>query len=335
MREERIKEFYKKISDILEGEYKIILEEPRDIQEKWIEYDTIKWELEGGLIELVEKLKENSILSFEEKILKIYEYICLNYIYDDNVLYFFKKDNTDPNDIKYIAVDWYGRIPSKKWIENRKNHNRRICYEFSRFYAKAINILIEDRNNMEACMLGDIDNLHYVTVLIGEEYSLILDLDDFNSIKDLTRLKLGLTLEGIKIIEDKSFKFTNVLKKFNNNKPRELSEIENTKKNHLNKIEYLCKITEILNKWKLDSQGFCEYARALIENEGFKVSKLWKQVENTEEKRYARCLSFEFNNNTYLLDSVDQTLQKIEIEKLDKNIFILDDEKIDYPYFGG
>ena len=335
MGEEHIKEFYEKISNMLEGEYKIILEKPRNIHEKWIEYDNIKWELEGGLIELVEELKENSILSFEEKILKIYEYICLNYIYDDNVLYFFKKDNTNPDDIKYIAVDWYGRIPSKEWIENRKKHNRRICYEFSRFYAKAINMLISNNNSMEACMLGDIENLHYVTVLIGEEYSLILDLDDFNSIKDLTRLKLGLTLEGIKIIEDKSLKFTKELEKFNNNKPKELLEIENAKKSYSNKIEYLCKITEILNKCKLDSQGFCEYIRALIENEGFKVSKFWKQVENAEEKRYARCLSFEFNNDTYLVDSIDQTLQKIEVEKLDKNVFILDDEKIDYPYLGG
>ena len=335
MKEEHIKEFYKKISDMLEGEYKIILESQRNIEEKWIEYDTINWKLEGGLIELVEELRKNSILSFEEKILKIYEYICLNYIYDDNVLYFFKKDTTNPEDIKYIAVDWYGRIPSKEWIENRKKHNRRICYEFSRFYAKAINMLIEDSNTMEALMLGDTENLHYVTILIGKEYSLILDLDNFNSIKDLTRLKLGLTLEGINIIEDKSLKFTNTLESFNKNKPKELVEIENAEKSYSNPIEYLYKIAEILNKCKLDSQGFCEYARSLIEKKGIKVSKLWKQVENAEEKRYARCLSFEYNNDTYLLDSIDQTLEKFEIAKLNKNIFILDDEKIDYPYFGG
>ncbi len=58
----------------------------------------------------------------------------MNYVYDDNVLYFFKKDSSDPNNIKYIAVDWYGRIIDKNWIEKRKNHNRRICYEFSRFF---------------------------------------------------------------------------------------------------------------------------------------------------------------------------------------------------------
>ena len=42
-------------------------------------------------------------MQLEEKILKLYEYICLNYVYDDNVLFFFRKDLSDPNNIKYIA----------------------------------------------------------------------------------------------------------------------------------------------------------------------------------------------------------------------------------------
>ena len=107
----------------------------------------------------------------------------MNYVYDDNVLYFFKKDSSDPNNIKYIAVDWYGRIIDKKWKENRKNHNRRVCYEFARFYAKAINEMLIGNDNCEAFMLGDKENLHYVVGLTGNEYSIILDPDDFNNIK--------------------------------------------------------------------------------------------------------------------------------------------------------
>ena len=49
-------------------------------------------------------------MSIEDKILEVYKYICLNYIYDVNVLYFFRKDKSDINNVKYIAVDWYGRI---------------------------------------------------------------------------------------------------------------------------------------------------------------------------------------------------------------------------------
>ena len=66
-----------------------------------------------------------------------------------------KKDNSDLNNIKYIAVDWYGRIIDEKWKENRKKHNRRVCYEFARLYAKAINELLKDNHNLEAVMVGD------------------------------------------------------------------------------------------------------------------------------------------------------------------------------------
>ena len=89
----------------------------------------------------------------------------------------------------------------------RKKHNRRICYEFARFYAKAINTLIDGNNELEAFMLGLKDNTHYVVGLTGKEYSVVLDLDDFNSIKDLTRVKLGLTIKGIKILRDETGKF--------------------------------------------------------------------------------------------------------------------------------
>lgn len=102
------------------------------------------------LDKLVEKLLKESSRSFEEKILRVYKYICFNYVYDANVLYFFKRDDSDINNIKYIAVDWYGRIVGKDWIEKRQKHNRRICYEFARFYAKAINVLLDGNDKLEA-----------------------------------------------------------------------------------------------------------------------------------------------------------------------------------------
>ena len=156
--------------------------------------------MEDDVKELVNSLVKDEKLSLEEKIIKVYEFICMNYIYDVNVLYFFRKDMSDPNNVKYIAVDWYGRVVGKDWIEKRKNHNRRICYEFSRSYAKAINTLIGNNDELEAVMLGDIDNTHYVVALTGKKYSIILDQDDFNGIKDLTRLKMGLTIKGIHIL---------------------------------------------------------------------------------------------------------------------------------------
>lgn len=337
MRDEYIKKFYDEISQELEGDYKIILEPNRELKEDWIEYDQVKWEMDEPLQNLVTKLLKEKSMNFEDKVLEIYKYICLNYIYDDNVLYFFKKDLSDINNIKYIAVDWYGRIVGDKWKENRKKHNRRICYEFSRFYAKAINELLEGNDSLEAFMFGDKENLHYVVGLTGEEYSVILDLDNFNNIKDLTRVKLGLKIKGIKILRDNSGKFQKAVDKFNKDKKDELTEIEEAQKNLKDKnlIEYFKSVVKTLNSYQIDSQGFCEYIKAIVENEGIEVEKVWKEVKGADEKRYAKCIIFDFESKTYLVDSVDKEMSIINKEDLDKKIFIFNPEENEYPYYGG
>ena len=337
MKDEYIRRFYDEVKNTLDGDYKIILEPPRDLNEDWVEYDQVEWKMDEGLEHLVEQLKIKNDISFEDKVLEIYKYICLNYIYDDNVLYFFKKDTTDINNIKYIAVDWYGRIVGKKWLENRKKHNRRICYEFARFYAKAINELLNGNTKLEAFMLGDKENLHYVVGVTGEEYSIILDLDDFNNIKDLTRVKLGLKIKGIRILRDNSGKFKKAVNKFNAGKKDELIEIEEGKENLEQKdlIKYLNIVIKALNSYNIDSQGFCEYIRSIIEHEGIEIEKIWKEVKGAEEKRYARCIIFDLQGKTYLVDSIDKNLNIINKDSLDKNVFVFNPEENEYPYYGG
>ena len=336
MKDEYIKKFYKEICENFEGDYKIILEPPRELNEDWIEYDQVKWEMEEPIKNLVNTLIKDNSLSFEEKLLSIYRFICLNYIYDVNVLYFFKRDTSDINNIKYIAVDWYGRIVGQKWIENRKKHNRRICYEFARFYAKAINELLGENDNLEAVMVGDKENLHYFVGLTGKDYSITLDLDDFNSIKDLTRLKLGLTIKGIKILRDESNKFKKVLDKFNEGRPDELTEVKEIQDNFDGKdiIKYLNDIIDIFRKYNIDSQGFFEYMRSKIEKQGIEIEKIWKEVKGASEKRYVRCLLFNYNSNSYLLDSLEQTLNKVNREDIDKKVFVFNPEENEYPYYG-
>ena len=337
IKDEYIRKFYNEVSKELGENYKIILEPNRNLKEDWIEYDKVKWEVEEPVQKLVNKLLKDNNLSFEEKVLEIYKFICLNYVYDANVLYFFRKDITDLNNVKYIAVDWYGRIVGKDWIENRKKHNRRICYEFARFYAKAINELLDGNDNLEAVMVGDKENLHYVVGLTGDDYSIILDLDDFNNIKDLTRLKLGLTIKGINILSDNSGKFQKTLDEFNKGKLDNLTEVEEVKKELRGKdtIKYFNSIINILEPFKLDPQGFFEYMRAIIEEEGIEIEKIWKEVKGEGEKRYARCLIFNFNSKDYLLDSVDETLTLINKEKLDEKLFVFKPEENEYRYFGG
>ena len=337
MSDEYIKKFYNEVNEALEGDYKIILEPNRNLTDEWIEYDQVKWELDESLQKLVNTLLEEDTIDFEEKVLIIYKYICLNYVYDDNVLYFFKKDSSDPNNIKYIAVDWYGRIIDKKWKENRKNHNRRVCYVFARFYAKAINEMLIGNDNCEAFMLGDKENLHYVVGLTGNEYSIILDPDDFNNIKDLTRLKLGLAINGIKILRDNSGKFQKAVDKFNQDKKNELPEVEKTRENLKdgNFIEYFKSVVEILKSYNIDSQGFYEYMKSIVEQEEIETEKVWKKINGDNEKRYARCSIFNLDSKTYLLDSVDKTLSIINNENLDKDTFVFNPEENEYPYYGG
>lgn len=337
MSDEYIKKFYNEVNESLEGDYKIILEPNRNLTDEWIEYDQVKWELDESLQKLVNTLLEEDTIDFEEKVLIIYKYICLNYVYDDNVLYFFKKDSSDPNNIKYIAVDWYGRIIDKKWKENRKNHNRRVCYEFARFYAKAINEMLIGNDNCEAFMLGDKENLHYVVGLTGNEYSIILDPDDFNNIKDLTRLKLGLAINGIKVLRDNSGKFQKAVDKFNQDKKNELPEVEKTRENLKdgNFIEYFKSVVEILKSYNIDSQGFYEYMKSIVEQEEIETEKVWKKINGDNEKRYARCSIFNLDSKTYLLDSVDKALSIINNENLDKDTFVFNPEENEYPYYGG
>ena len=336
MRDEYIKSFYNDVCEKIDGDYKIILEPNRKLNEEWIEYDKVKWELEDNLEDLVNELLQNKQLSFEKKILEVYKFICLNYIYDDNVLYFFKKDTSDPENIKYIAVDWYGRIVDEKWKNNRKKHNRRICYEFARFYAKAINVLLDGDENLEAFMLGDKENTHYVTVLTGRDYSVILDLDDFNKIKDLTRLKLGLTINGITILKDEKGIFQKAVNEFNDGRLSDIIDVQEVKKqfNENNKIECFEKIVDILKTYNIDSQGFMEYMRTIVENEGFEIEKIWKEIKGENEKRYVRCIIFEYKGKTYLIDSVEQSMNEANIDEL-KKLFVFNPQENLYNYYGG
>ena len=114
MKDEYIKKFYDEVCQNLDGNYKIILEPPRNLNEDWIEYDTVKWELEDKMKELIDTLIKNKSITLEEKIIKVYEFICMNYIYDANVVYFFKGDVIDQHKNKYISVDLYGRVVGKE-----------------------------------------------------------------------------------------------------------------------------------------------------------------------------------------------------------------------------
>ena len=86
MDDKYIKQFYNEVCRKLDGEYKIILEPKRTLVEDWIEYDQVKWEIEEPVQGFLNKLIKEKHKSIEEKILDVYNFICMNYIYDANVV---------------------------------------------------------------------------------------------------------------------------------------------------------------------------------------------------------------------------------------------------------
>lgn len=155
--------------------------------------DADSWEISEEIEKFIKDLSMSES-SNEEKILKIYQKICEDYTYDDNVLSYIKKNDDDT----FYLPDAYGRESSSEWKENRKKHNRRNCFEVSRILAKSINKILADSGNSKAydvCIIWDEAVTHYFVGVVCKDYCITLDLDDFTQIKDLTRMKTGLTLE--------------------------------------------------------------------------------------------------------------------------------------------
>lgn len=311
--------FRNKHTIVLNPEEKISNEQ--DLEEDVV-YDGAKWKIPEQLEKYVCTLSEKEDISAEDKILLIYEKICREYVYDDNLISYIKKIDEDI----YTVPDWYGRNVEEEWEKNREQHNRRICFELSRYIAKSLSEVLKDRDK---CIFWNKNLAHYFVGLTSDEYSLSIDLDDFFKIKDLTRVKTDLTLKGIEILEDKEGKFKQALEEFNSEKEEqalekienEIEEKENSKKSSDNiekqdneqvediieneNVIFCKKAIEILNKkYHLDSQGIFEYMKEILDIKLGKENraKIWKRIDG-ETTRYIRCLIFNIGNQKYLIDT--------------------------------
>ncbi len=350
-------EFRRKHLIVLDPEEKNEIEE-NDITENEITYDLGKWNISDELYNYIDRLSVNSTISIEDKILLIYEKICKEYVYDDNLISYIKKVDDD----MFSLPDWYGRDVDQEWEKNREQHNRRICFELSRYLAKSLRELLKDNEEYNTCILWNKNLTHYLVGLTCDDYSLALDLDDFFQIKDLTRLKSGLTAEGIVILEDRKNKFKDALNKFNEGrseyaikkveddinaiKPR--ANIENQEENKGDEenedIIFFEKVMEILvNEYNIDSQGIYEYMKEIVDirlgSEG--REKIWKKIkgDTKESTRYIRCLMLNIGKQKYLIDVdkkiVRQFNEKELTEKRTKFIPYKDLARGGYDYYDG
>lgn len=294
-------------------------------------YDKAEWKLPDKIQIIANELSKNKELSNEEKILSIFELLCKEYIYDDNVLSYIQKIDDD----SYSLPDWYGRNVDYVWEENREQHNRRVCYEVSRYLAEALKNVFKDNENFNICVFWDKGLTHYFVGLTCNEYSITLDLDDFNNIKDLTRVKTGLTIQGINVLEDKKSIFKNALDKFNKDKSKDaIKKIENeiveennnyglAEKKETNKqnkenedITFLKNAIEILKEnYDIDSQGLFEFMKEIVD---IKLGpetrkKAWKKMEGGV--RYIRCLILDLNGEQYIIDVDKKILREFDEEE--------------------
>ncbi len=301
----------------------------KNIKSDEIQYDASNWDLPPELLDLVNKLNQDKSTSIEEKIIQIYEKISRDYFYDDNLISYIKKTGDD----KFELNDGYGRKVDEKWKTNRSKHNRRVCFELSRYLAEAISELDGKKQDFNTCIFWDENLTHYLVGIISDEYSLTLDLDDFNNIKDLTRIKAGLTINGIHIFEDKNGAFTNSLNRFNNGKKD--SAYTNIKQQVIKKqqrsnnddknqeipddILFLQYAMEILSEdYQIDSQGIFEYMKEIVDIKLGPINreKVWKRIGKEtegEQNRLIRCLLIKINQKCYMID-----VDSIKIFQFDK-----------------
>ena len=237
------------------------------------------------------------------------------------------------NYINELAKDYNLSYEEKigMYREWKNKGKRRICYELSRYLAKSLNELLKDNNNFKTCIIWDKDLTHYFVGLTCNDYSITLDPDDFFNIKDLTRIKSGLTAEGIVLVNDKYNKFRSALDKFNEGREKYSTKKieqdikdEESKENEETEVEndevlFLRKVVEILDKkYGMDSQGIFEYVKEIVDiNLGAeKRVKIWKKLEGDtrESQRNIRCLIVKIKDEKYLID-VDEKVVRLFDEK--------------------
>ena len=329
--------------------------------------DADEWVIPDELKPFIIRVAGSNV-SDEEKILKVYQKLCEYYTYDDNVLSYIKKNEDDT----FFLPDEYGRETNSSWKENRQKHNRRNCFEISRILAKSINEVIKlsgHSKNYDICIIWDEANTHYFVGLACNNYYVSLDLDDFTQIKDLTRAKTELTLEGIKILEDSSDRFGKVIKEINNDRAKIAKDYIQEKIEMLNlddnmdetkvKAEdddsisddkrFLQYTIQILKEdYNLDSAGIYEYLKENVDTKlGAKFrKKVWKEIENNpgKGKRYTRCLIVNIDDSSYIIDvtkdnpnEIFQQFDERELEKQESKIIPFKEMTRDWnkdPYDG-
>ena len=162
-------------------------------------------------------------------------------------------------------------------IESRKKHNRRICFELSRYVASRIKQFAN-----EECDIFLVTNeyeSHYATAVICSEFMIIIDTDDFVKGEDLNRIKLGLEIKGITIVSDEKNIVKETLEKINKNR-KSKKEFEEGAKEDAEKKENRKGINTLVNKTKKlgNDEVVFKYVKPMLEFKGYQPKKYGRKL---------------------------------------------------------
>ena len=297
--EKRI-EFLRKLKEVNSlmnwNKIKVNPEETQEIDNSKIKKDYVLWKEDDDTL-FYELCKDEGFeqLSTIEKILKIHFEVCKNFVFDD-FCYFLGSYNKEKN---ICTIDSkFGRNPNLVWRENRKKHNRRICYELSRYMAVRLKQFIKEESDI--FLVSDEYETHYATAYVCDDFMIIIDTDDYWKGADLNRVKLGIEIKGITIVSDEKNIVKEKLDEINKtrkSKKEFQQEIENDAVEK-SKIEW---INILLEKIKiLGDDGIFKYMCTILEMKGYEPKKIWEK----EGTIYKETLYMRWNMDFMVINSL-------------------------------
>lgn len=299
-KEEKRKEFLENLKGITNHmnwcKIKLDPEDKEEINDSRIEYDYVTWKIENdSIMDKINKIENMNQLDLIDIILKIHCMVCEYFVFDE-FCHFLGKYDREKN---ICTIDQkYGRNPNTKWIEERKKHNRRICFELSRYVAFRIRQLANEK--CDVVLVSDEYESHYATAVICDDFMITIDTDDFIKGEDLNRVKLGLEIKGITIVSDEKDIVKEALKKINLNRKSKKDFEREAKEDTEKKTNYEW-IDILLNKVKIiGNDGVFKYMKPVLEFKGYEPKKIWVKDDN----KYIQTLYLTWNMGYMVINSL-------------------------------
>lgn len=297
---EKRDEFLEKLKDVKSlmnwCKIKINPEENDTIENDAIQNDYVCWETDKDKVFSELSKNENfEELSTIEQVLKIHTLVCEHFVFDD-FCYFLGNFDKEKNICTIDAK--YGRNPSEEWKENRKQNNKRICYELSRYVAVRLKEFI--REDSDIFLVSDEYETHYATAFVCDDFMIIIDTDDYYKGADLNRVKLGLEIKGITIVSDEKGVVKNTLDEFNETRKSKKEFEEEIENDYIEKSK--CEwINILLEKVRaLGNEGIFKYMCEVLEMKGYKPQKIWEK----DGKIYRETLYMRWNMKFMAINSL-------------------------------